>query len=119
MEKGICYVTEASVALLLLALVIIGSSAQAQEKPGEKMDDLYITQALHDVLKCRFVERNLSLPAMERDFRRLFPGKSGFVELNGARISIGEKGREAISSSAVFYSPGLERNEFAVLVYLD
>jgi len=117
MEKGICYVTEATVALLLLALVIIGGSARARERPGESMDDLYITQALHDILKCRFVERNLSLHAMELDFRRLFPGKSGLVELNGARISIGEPGKKAISVNAVHYSAYLGRSELRVLVY--
>ena len=117
MEKGIFYVTEATVSMVLLGIVIIGCSVQGSEKPAEMVNELYITQCLHDVLKCRFAERDFSLSKMEADFRELFPNRNGFVEVNGARVRIGREGKNAICVNAVHYSAYLGRSELRVLVY--
>lgn len=110
---------EAVLSLVLLGTIIIAVSFYSVEKPVKKTNELYITQKLHDVLKCSFVEGEHSLPQIEADFKRAFPEKSGVIELNNARIRIGEKGRESIAVSAVFYSEKLERNELRLLVYVN
>ncbi|GEM_PF-5580083 len=117
MQNGIYYLTEASLSLLLMSSFLIMVQPQ-QENQAEKISDLYITQCLHDVLKARFIERNPSITEMETDFRRLFPGKSGFVEVNNARVFIGKPGKQAISASAVYYSL-YGKSTLKVLVYKE
>ncbi len=116
MQRGIYYLAEASTSLLLMSLFIMATiSTQAKT---EKTEELYITQCLHDLLKARFIERNPSITEMESDFRHLFPGKSGFVEVNNARIEIGSGGEQAISASAIYYSHS-KKSRLRALVFLD
>lgn len=115
MQRGIYYIAEASLSLLLMSLFII-TIVPHQTQP--KTEELYITQCLHDILKARFVERNPSITEMSLDFNRLFPGKNGFVEVNNARIDIGKPGRQAVSASAVYYSRS-GKSRLRVLVYID
>lgn len=119
MGKGIFYLMEGTIALLLMGMILIAASLHGTQKPGEKINELYITQRLHDLLKCRFIEKNFSLAEMESDFKKLFPGKSGFVELDGERIEIGLGKGKAIAVNAVYYSSDLKRSELRALVYTD
>ena len=129
MQRGIIYLTESTISLTLLMAVILFAGVQVWERPSEKTGELYIIQCLHDVLKAQFVKnpgvpdgtplldaRSLSLDVMASDFRAVFPEKSGFVELDGARIEFGEQDCESISVNAVYYSGLLERHELATLV---
>jgi len=69
-------------------------------------------------MKARIIERNFSLPAMASDFQLLFPGKSGFVELDGAKAKFGAECNNGVSSEAEFSSLFWE-NSMRVLVCID
>jgi hypothetical protein len=119
MQKGIFYLMESAVALALMAAIIFSLAAFDAPKPAEKAGELYITQGLHDLLKARIIEGDFSAEKMRSDFEMLFPGKSGFVEVDGKRIEIGEGHGRAIAASAVFYSAELDKKELRVSVFLD
>jgi len=118
MSKGIFYVTEAAISLLLLSSIIIVLSAPMEQKPVEKIDELYITQRLHDVIKCRFIENNFSIWELEKDFRLLFPGKSGELKVGEAKMLIGERGSNAIAVNAIHVSDS-SKTEILVLLFTD
>lgn len=95
-------------ALLSLILLVFLITVPMQGKDsGEKLGDLYIIQKEHDLMKVWFLEGNFSTDVLVRDFEFVFPGKSGFVEVNGGKVFVGRLSSEkVVSSNGVFFVDG-------------
>ncbi len=107
---------EATISLVLLVTLILAFSFSTGSQ--KQTSDLYIIQREHDLMKARIIERNFSPAAMTSDFQLLFPGKSGFVELNGAKAKFGADCNNGISTESEFSSLS-GKNSMRVLVCVD
>ena len=116
MHKGIYLSFEAILSMLILvSLLIVLQGNDFNE--GKKLDDLYIIQKSHDLIKVASIKGNFNEEELAEDFEFVFNGMSGEVILNGNELLVNEKSSEAIVVEAAFFKPNLERIDVKVKVF--
>lgn len=112
--KGFYSSTEAILSLLTLLAVLL--SVGEPREPS--LENLYILQKEHDLLK---VWAKKGIPPMEEmvaDFEFVFPGKSGEIKVNETMISVGKTGwKEAVSATMLFFGSGMNKTHVSLRVF--
>ncbi len=116
-ERGQVFSLEALLAFLVLVLVILS----LQPARYEDLTRLYFLQEEHDLLTVWLAEGSFDSARMVQSFQRVFPGRAGAIEVNGAFIPIGAPapGSTALTESEFVASGAGQLGRLSVTVYLD
>lgn len=111
---------EAAVSLLLFSAAVLA----LQPPPAKSLSDLYVLQKENDLLKIWVKEAKFEIQEMEKDFLFSFPGRHGFVSINGKTFEAGtpENARECgdfAVSQAFFLDENLKKTVLRVGVCAD
>ncbi len=111
-SNGLFASIEATLSLLMLIAVVV--SMPRTEQPN--LETLHILQKEHDLLLIWAKTWPVQPDEMEGDFRKLFPGKNGAVELNTDLREIGALEGEIVSSEMHFLDRSGNWNRVVVYV---
>ena len=115
MNKGIILSIEATVSLLCLTAIIIASCHEESSETGS--EEVLLLQKADDLLKIWAKKASFEEQEMASDFSLAFPQQSGKIIVNGKETVIEKEKHEAISTSMVFYSAEMQRNEVTLIVF--
>ena len=87
MRKGFYLSLGELIALLLVASALL--ALPESEEPSFK--ELVVLQKEHDLLKVWGKTLEFEEKELVQDFQEVFPNRSGFVEIDGKKLSVGEK----------------------------
>lgn len=95
---------------LILLVFFIAVPLQGGGDVEEKLNDLYIIQKEHDLMKVWGMGEELNEEMLREDFEFVFPKKGGIVEVNGGKVFIGSfyGGGEIISSEGSVFINGIK-----------
>lgn len=95
--------------LSLILLVIVIAVPIPERNDGKKLDELYIIQKEHDLLKIWFSEEGLEENEMINDFMFVFSEKNGKIIINGVEFPIGKEcTMGAISNKGIVFINGVK-----------
>ncbi len=116
-ERGQVFSLEALLAFLVLVLVILS----LRPARYEDLTRLYFLQEEHDLLAVWLAEGSFDSVRMAQSFQRVFPGKAGAIEVNGALVPIGAPvpGSTSLTESAFVASGQGQLGRLSVTVYLE
>ncbi|HIH17146.1 MAG TPA: hypothetical protein HA252_07115 [Candidatus Diapherotrites archaeon] len=112
-ERGLYFSLEALLGFAVLVLVLLST------KPAEAPDlkPLYLLQKQHDLLVVWVGQGIPSLPEMESDFRRVFPGFSGRIGFNDEFVAVGEPASNAFTESIYYAAPSGALGRLSITLY--
>ena len=108
----------ASVEALLSLFTLLGAALLTPESSAPSMQELYILQKEHDLLKVWAKKGVPPIEEMINDFELAFPKKSGEISVNGRTVKIGkDRGEKAVSSEMLFVEPGMKKTRVSLRVF--
>lgn len=114
MIKGFYLSMEAIISLIILISIL----TVPLESERVNLMDVYIFQQENDLLKIWTIRGEFNAGEMTSDFKFLFRGKSGIVEIGGSKITIGSDFTgNAVSSTAYFYNYDLGQVKIMITVF--
>ncbi len=115
MERGFHLTVEAFLSLLFFGALVYAVLSPQGESPG--LSELYVLQKEHDLLRAWMREKNFSLQEMASDTEFAFPQQGWELEVNGEKISRGNRPKKAISAHVLYITGcGAERVKLTVFM---
>lgn len=109
---------ESALCILFLAIVCSSAANFSFERPSKMLDDLYVLQKQHDILKYWLKKGNFDLQMMSEEFAFAFPSTCGDIKVNGKSIQVNDKfcwnPKNAITESAELIGKKTVRIELTV-----
>jgi len=84
-KSGFTLTVESTIAILFLILIISALDMNF-DKPKKLLDDLYILQKQHDLLKYWLKEGIFNIEKMSEEFELAFPANCGAIKVNNTEI---------------------------------
>jgi len=104
-------------AILSMALLgILLASPLPEAMPG--LENLHLFKKENDLLLLWARQfDSVNERVLREDFEFAFPGKSGEITLDGKKLAVGKKGRESVSSEAVFFDRHMQAHKIRLVVF--
>lgn len=115
-NRGLYLSFECLFSLLILIMIITTPINFGRES----LEEIYVLQKQHDLIKVWIKERDFSENTLRSDFEFVFPGKSGIIKLGEREIEIGnlEEGYSTKGIAKAYYlNQELELEEMQLIVF--
>ena len=119
-NSGFSYAAEALIATIFLAIIIANFNSSAKIDSNKMLDELYLLQKEHDLLKIWIRADELKMGEITSDFNFMFSKNCGLIEIDDVKIWVNKEffneKQEAISAEANFYGKNKE-TKIMITVY--
>lgn len=88
---GFTFSFEALLATFFIIMVLIFADYSPRTEANQLLDELYIMQKEHDLLKYWLKAENLNINQMADNFKMIFPENCGFIYINQKETAVNDK----------------------------